>query len=242
LKDLENLNKIRKIIKKITLINAISHKGKAQINPVLGKLLSENTLLKRKIKEIKPLVEDVVKDVNAIAEEKQIDILKKLWPKTLRRKKEKVKEKKLPPLPNIQKYEQIVTRFAPNPNSVLHLGSGRAIVLSHEYAKINQGQFILRFEDTDPRLKRSSLEFFDLIRKDLEWLDCYWDAEFIQSDRLAQGIYYKYALELLTKGFAYICNCEIEEFRNKIRQKIPCPCRSLKSEVNLLRWEAMLSK
>jgi|SRR6059058_3549707 len=71
----------------------------------------------------------------------------------------------LPPLPNADKYATIVTRFAPNPDFVLHLGSIRAIILSHDYARMYKGRFLLRFDDTDPRLKKSALEYYDLIRR-----------------------------------------------------------------------------
>jgi len=90
----------------------------------------------------------------------------------------------LPPLPNADKYATIVTRFAPNPDFVLHLGSIRAIILSHDYARMYKGRFLLRFDDTDPRLKKSALEYYDLIREDVPWLECQWDAEYIASDRI----------------------------------------------------------
>src|SRR6266540_7382645 len=91
--------------------------------------------------------------------------------------------KSLPPLQNAEKYKEIVTRFAPNPDFVLHLGSIRAVILSHDYARKYSGRFLLRFEDTDPRLKRSALEYYDAIGEDLKWLECQWDAKYIQSDR-----------------------------------------------------------
>ncbi len=56
--------------------------------------------------------------------------------------------KTLPPLPNADKYDTIVTRFAPNPDFVLHLGSIGAIILSHDYARMYNGRFLLRFDDT----------------------------------------------------------------------------------------------
>ncbi|HZD12485.1 MAG TPA: glutamate--tRNA ligase family protein, partial [Candidatus Binatus sp.] len=98
--------------------------------------------------------------------------------------------KTLPPLPRADRYEKIVTRFAPNPDFVLHLGSVRAIILSHDYARMYNGTFIIRFEDTDPRLKKSVLEYYDLIREDLKWLASSWDHEYIQSDRIP--IYYEH--------------------------------------------------
>jgi glutamyl-tRNA synthetase len=231
-------SEIRETIRKIALANAAAYKGKAQIGPVLGRLLAEKPELKSKIQEIATIVKEIVEEVNKIPLREQIEILKKFWPNLL--SKEKVEEKKgLPPLPNVGKYPQVVTRFAPNPDCVLHLGSARAIILSHEYARMYNGKFILRFEDTDPRLKKSSLKFFDMIREDLKWLGCRWDAEYIQSDRIE--IYYQYAEKLLRDGNAYICTCRREEFREKVMNSKPCPCRSLSSEENLARWKNMLN-
>ncbi|MCS7120506.1 MAG: glutamate--tRNA ligase [Candidatus Bathyarchaeota archaeon] len=228
---------IREIVRKIAIANAIAHKGKAQSGPVLGRLLAERNELKSRIDEIRKIVEDVVQEVNMIPVEEQIEIAKKNWPEILSRSK--IEEKKvLPPLPNIEKYSQIVTRFAPNPDCVLHLGSARAIILSHEYARLYNGRFILRFEDTDPRLKRSSLEFFDLIRNDLEWLGCRWDEEYIQSDRME--IYYQYAEKLLRDGNAYVCTCKREDFRRKVMKREACPCRDLTPEENMVRWKRMI--
>jgi len=236
-----NVNsEIRGTIRRIALANAIMHEGKAQTKPVLGKLISEKPELKKRIREIGLLVNEVVQEINRLSLDEQKETIKRLWPETIAKEKEKIEEKKvLPPLPNVEKYSQVVTRFAPNPDCVLHLGSARAIILSHEYARMYKGRFILRFEDTDPRLKKSSLKFFDLIKEDLKWLGCEWDAEYIQSDRMK--IYYEYAERLLRDGHAYICTCRREDFRERASHKKPCPCRSLKPEENLTRWEGMLN-
>jgi glutamyl-tRNA synthetase len=101
-----------------------------------------------------------------------------------------------------------------------------------------KGKFILRFEDTDPRIKRTVLEFYDLIREDLAWLGCKPDEECIQSDRIP--IYYEYAEKLLKQGNAYVCTCRPELFRKKILAGQPCPCRKLPVEEHLIRWQHML--
>ena len=132
-------------------------------------------------------------------------------------------DKTLPPLPNAEKYNRVVTRFAPNPDFVLHLGSVRAIILSHDYARMYNGRFIVRFEDTDPRLKKSVLEYYDAIRVDLRWLECLADAEYIQSDRLS--VYYDYAFKLLEQGEVYVCTCEREAFSTRVNLGDACPCR-----------------
>jgi len=230
--------KIRESIWKIALLNAVHHGGKAQNGPVFGKLLAEHPELKEKIKEISSLINEVVQEVNKLALDEQKHIVSEKWPEALIIEKVEV-ERKLPPLPNTSRYKKIVTRFSPNPDCVIHLGSARAIILSHEYAKMYNGFFYLRFEDTDPKVKKPHLPFYDSIRDDLAWLGCKPDDEFIQSDRL--NIYYEHAERLLKDGNAYICTCQPEAFREKILARKPCPCRQLSPEENLTRWKHMLN-
>src|SRR5947199_4395897 len=147
--------------------------------------------------------------------------------------------KTLPPLPNADKYTTIVTRFAPNPDFVLHLGSIRAIILYHDYALMYKGRFLLRFDDTDPRLKKSALEYYDLIMEDVRWLECEWDAEYIASDRIP--LYYEHAEKVLRSGDAYICTCTPDDFRVNINAGRACPDRSKSAERNLADWEKMLN-
>ncbi len=147
--------------------------------------------------------------------------------------------KALPPLQNTDKYAAIVTRFAPNPDFVLHLGSIRAIILSHDYARMYKGRFLLRFDDTDPRLKKSALEYYDMIREDVRWLECQWDAEYIASDRIP--IYYEHAEKVLKSGDAYICTCTPDNFRLNINAGRACPDRSKNPEQNLVDWAKMLN-
>src|SRR3990170_3298637 len=198
---LQDDKELREIIRKAALLNAVQHDGKAQAGPILGKILGEIQELRTKTKELSALINEVLSEVNNFSVDEQKRIVAEKWPETL--KKTKVEEeKRLPPLPNADKYAQVVTRFSPNPDCVLHLGSARAIILSHEYARIYHGKFILRFEDTDPRVKRTVLEFYDSIRTDLHWLGCRVDEEFIQSDRIP--IYYEYTSRLIRDGNAYV--------------------------------------
>ena len=231
------LQDVRERLLRIALQNAVQHGGKAKAEPVLGKLLAERPDLRQKARELLSLVREVVDEVNAMPLHEQKRLLEERWPEALAREKPEEKPQ-LPPLPNVDKYERVITRFAPNPDCVLHLGSARAVILSHDYARLYKGRFYLRFDDTDPRTKRPRLEFYDAIREDLRWLGCGWDAEYMQSDRLP--IYYRWAEKLLSKGYAYVCTCGREEFRRLVLSCLPCPCRSLPVEDQLERWEWML--
>ncbi len=220
------------------MINAVKHEGKALKGPVVGKVLAERPELRAKAKEITKIIEEIVDEVNNLPQAVQKGLVEEKWPEALLKEKSEEEMKKLPPLPSAEEYKNIVTRFSPNPDCVLHLGSARAIILCHEYARIYKGKFILRFEDTDPKLKRPVLDFYDRIREDLAWLQCKPDEEYIQSDRIP--IYYDYAEKLLTDGNAYICTCKPELFRKKILAQHPCPCRSLPPEEQMERWRRML--
>lgn len=227
---------LRELIRKAALLNAASHDGLAQPGAIVGKILGERKDLRTRAKELTGLINSIVAEVNSLGLAEQKAIVERNWPEI--QKKEKPEEKKLPQLPNAEKFTQIVTRFSPNPDSVLHLGSARAIILSHEYARMYGGKFILRFEDTDPKIKRPSLAFYDSIRQDLKWLGCKVDEEYIQSDRLP--IYYEYTERLIADGNAYVCECMPEEFRKMILAKEACPCRVMSAGENLARWRQML--
>ena len=230
---------VEELILKYALINAYTHKGKANPKAVIGKVLGENPELRPKAKEIIPLVNEIVERVNGMSIEEQESKLKEIYPEFFEAKKEKKEEKKgLPPLPKAEK-GKVVTRFAPNPDGAFHLGNARAAILSHEYARLYGGKFILRFDDTDPKVKRPEPIFYDWIKEDLEWLGFKIDEIHIASDRLE--IYYDYAEKLIRMGKAYVCTCEPEKFRELRDKGIACPHRDEPVEVQLERWRKMLN-
>ncbi len=75
-----------------------------------------------------------------------------------------------------------VTRFAPSPTGLLHVGNLRTALFNHLIARKAGGTFILRIDDTDP--ERSKQEYVDQIQRDLEWLGLTWDRMERQSARL----------------------------------------------------------
>jgi len=90
-------------------------------------------------------------------------------------------------------------RFAPSPTGYLHIGGARTALFNWMYARAQNGQFILRIEDTD--LLRSKKEYLDEILDSLEWLGLNWDELYKQSDRFS--IYREYAEKLLKEEKAY---------------------------------------
>lgn len=228
------LEEARKLAFRWALTNAIEHGGRANVKAVIGKLVAEMPELRSRIRELYIIVEKIVAEVNELPREEQIFSLHKVGSVEKLRPEEK---RGLPELPEIERYQTVITRFAPNPNGPLHIGHVRAALLSYEYARRYKGKFILRFEDTNP--ENAMLEMYELIKRDLRWLDISWDEEYMQSDRLE--IYYGYAEQLLRDGNAYVCTCEVESFRELRDKGKPCPCRELSSEEHLQRWQRMIA-
>jgi len=98
----------------------------------------------------------------------------------------------------------VVTRFAPSPTGLMHLGNVRTALLNWLYARKHGGRFLLRFEDTDQG--RSEQEYVDAIKADLSWLGLDWDDDVLfQSEHAAS---HSKALEKLAdQGLAYRCFC-----------------------------------
>ncbi|HVW57016.1 MAG TPA: glutamate--tRNA ligase [Rhizobiaceae bacterium] len=109
----------------------------------------------------------------------------------------------------------VTVRFAPSPTGLIHIGNTRTALFNWLFAKQRNGQFILRFDDTD--VARSKQGYADAIRSDLEWLGIRPDRIEYQSKRFAA---YDAAVERLKKaGLLYPCyeTAEELELRRKIR-------------------------
>ena len=95
---------------------------------------------------------------------------------------------------------QVVTRFAPSPTGLFHIGSARTALFNYLYAKKHNGKFILRVEDTDKT--RSEKQYEDDITSGLKWLGLDWDEFHRQSERTE--VYKKYLQKLLDEDKAYL--------------------------------------
>ncbi len=232
-----NAYEIRKLTFKYALQNAVLHEGKAELKAVISKVIAEKPEVRSIIRNVIPLIKEIIEEVNRkpLAEQKRI--LQERYPELLEKRVVK-EEKKLPPLPNVEKYGKVVTRFAPNPDFVLHLGNARPAILSYEYARMYKGKFILRFDDTDPKIKKPMPEAYDLIKDDLKWLGIRWDGEYVQSRRLE--IFYDYATKLIKLGGAYVDTCDSNTFRKYRDNMKPCPHRNQSIEDALELWDKML--
>lgn len=227
---------LEKLVKGYVLKNAVRHGGQARVGSVMSMILGDNPDLKPRAKEVVKLVQKYVNEINKIPLPEQKRILKEEYEWLLREEREKKEEKTLPPLPNAVE-GKVVTRFAPNPDFVIHLGNARPAILSDEYAKMYKGRMILRFEDTDPRTKRPMIEAYDLIKEDLRWLNVVWHEEYIQSQRIV--IFYDVAREVIKRGCAYIDLCK-EKSRELLRAGKSCETRNNSVEWQLEQFDKIL--
>jgi glutamyl-Q tRNA(Asp) synthetase len=113
-----------------------------------------------------------------------------------------------------------VTRFAPSPTGLLHLGHAYSALLAHDRARASGGQFLLRIEDIDPG--RSRPEFVQAIFDDLAWLGLSWDGPVLfQSQRLSL---YAAALERLrAHDLVYPCFCTRKAIQAEIAASASAP-------------------
>jgi len=105
---------------------------------------------------------------------------------------------------------KVHTRFPPEPNGYLHIGHCKALTIDFGTAEHFGGICNLRMDDTNPA--KEDTEFVDAIQEDIHWLGFDWDDRFYYgSDYFEQT--YEYAIELIKKGLAYVCELTPEQFR-----------------------------
>ena len=228
------------IVKKYALQNAVEYNGSGKSGSVLGRILGERTDLRSKAKELKKLVETEVNIANEMALDKGVEAVRKVLeetnPEALNRQKQ-IKRVGLKELPNAEK-GKVVLRFAPNPNGPLTLGHARGVTINSEYSKIYEGKVVLRFDDTDSKVKPPIKEAYGWIESDYEWLTGK-KPDIIVKASERMDIYLEYAEKLLRDDFGYVCKCSAEKFKKLRDDSKECPCRSKSPLENLSHWKLM---
>ncbi|PNK61581.1 glutamine--tRNA ligase/YqeY domain fusion protein [Psychrobacter sp. FDAARGOS_221] len=138
------------------------------------------------------------------------------------------------------KYQQIVTRFPPEPNGYLHLGHVKSICLNFGISEEFDGICNLRFDDTNPTAEKQ--DYIDNIKNDVEWLGFKW----ANQPYYASGYFdqlYKWAIQLIEQGDAYVdlqTPEQIKENRGSFNEPgKPSPQRDASVEENLQRFDDM---
>mgnify|MGYP006409561277 CR=1 FL=1 len=136
---------------------------------------------------------------------------------------------------NIPESGEVITRFPPEPNGYLHLGHVKAMEIDFDFAKINNGKCILRYDDTNPLAEHG--EFYDNIREDVEWLGYNYCKITYTSDYFDE--LFNYAIQLINQGDAYICQLSPDDIKSYRNQKIESPYKNRSIEESLSLFENM---
>lgn len=217
------------------LKNAIEHEGKAQAGAVLSPLFHEG-LDKKDVKEIMPIIQEILKKVNAMS----LDDQKKQFSKEEKEvsHRDVREEGELPELPEAKK-GKVVMRIAPYPSGPLHIGNTRQLLLNDEYVKKYGGKLYLIIDDTIGSNEKQIIpEAYEMIEEGARWLDVKYSKPVIhKSDRLE--LYYKYAEELIKKGEAYVCYCSADELRENRKNEKECEHRKQSPVAAMKEWKKM---
>jgi len=134
---------------------------------------------------------------------------------------------------------QVHTRFPPEPNGYLHIGHCKALCINFGIAEKYNGICNLRMDDTNPA--KEDTEYVDAIMEDIRWLGFDWDDRFFYGSDYFQDDY-GFAVELIKKGLAYVCELTPEEFkecRGDVGKPAVSPYRDRPIEENLTLFEEM---
>ena len=135
---------------------------------------------------------------------------------------------------------RIHTRFPPEPNGYLHIGHAKAICLNFDLAAEYKGLCNLRFDDTNPT--KEETKYVEAIKEDINWLGFNWDDRLYYASDYFK-ILYEYALKLIEKGKAYVCDLspdKIREYRGTLTESGKnSPYRDRTVEENLELFEKM---
>ena len=229
--------KLKKEIRKMALQNAFEHGGETRDKIILGKILGTKPEFRTKVKEISEDISKIVSSVNQLSLEEQKKEIDENFPELLIPKEKIIEREGLPELKDAIQ-GNVITRFPPEPNGYPHIGHAKAAIINSEYAKMYDGKFILRMDDTNPEAER--MEYHAAIKVGLEWLGIEFDTVKSTSDDME--LFYEKAIELINFGKAYICTCKRENISKNRRERKECKCSKGDIEKNNKNWEKMQEK
>jgi glutamyl-tRNA synthetase len=223
------------------LANAVEYESDAQTGAVIGPLMGENPDFREHGDEVPDVVGGVVARVNDLSPAERRDRLADVAPERLAdiEADDDVEEgPTLPDLPNVSQGE-VTMRVAPNPNGPWHIGHARMAAVIGMYKERYNGQFVCRFDDTDPSTKRPELDAYDAILDAIGYLGFEPDSVIKASDRLET--YYDHARALTDAGGAYTCSCPQGEFSKLKNAGDACPHRDKDAARVHEEFEAMVA-
>ncbi|PSH02451.1 MAG: glutamate--tRNA ligase [Nanohaloarchaea archaeon QH_8_44_6] len=214
--------------RKYALKNAVEYGGECNPGAVIGKLINETGEEPEKVQQT---AGKICGEVNQMSPEDQKEALEKY--------EFDEKKQEHDPIPDldVEEDEEVVVRFAPNPNGPSHIGHARGMVINGELRDKYDGKLILRFDDTDPVTKRPLEEAYEMLPEDYEWLG--YKPDEIRYSSKNFDTYIEYAEKLIEEHKAYVCFCSQEEGSSYRSEGEPCPHRDTSTEENMDDWKKM---
>ena len=226
-----DIDELKQMLRKYALANALKFNGKSSPGAIISAAINERPELKQTIKILSLEARDVSDSINSMSMD---DIRKELESKhpEMLEKKEKKEERNIFAFLNIKEGDKIKTAFPPGPEKYPHIGHAKSVLLNYMLAKQYGGQFILRFEDTNPNLVKG--EFYDIMLDNFKWLGVQWDELQYASDYME--LFYEFAVKTIKEGNAYMCFCKDEQLEKTRSEGIACAHRAHTIEENMQLW------
>ncbi|MFB6116495.1 MAG: glutamate--tRNA ligase [Candidatus Nanosalina sp.] len=221
---------LEEIARKYALRNAVEHGGECNPGAVIGKIFAEEEFEDKG--EVTETAQKVCQEVNELSPDEQEEELEKYEFE----EEEEEEHDPIPDLPDAEE-EEVVVRFAPNPNGPPHIGHARGMTINGELWDKYDGKLILRYDDTDPVTKRPMEEAYEMYEQDYTWLG--YEPDEIRYSSKNFDTYIEYAEKLIEMGEAYVCMCSQEEGQKYRKEGEPCPHRDQEPEENMDLWEGM---
>lgn len=222
--------------RRFALQNAVEHGGEANQGAVIGRIMAYDEAYKDDAGEVAKTAGRIVGEVNQLDVDEQRARLDELG--SIEMEAKDTHREGLPELPGAEEVDEVVMRFAPNPNGPPSLGHSRGMCINGAYQAEHDGRLLLRFDDTDPVNKPPWAPAYEMFEEAFEWLGIEIAEVLYASDRM--DTYHAYAREALEMGAAYTCECTPEAFREHKAAKEACPHRDDPADEQLARWEAMV--
>ncbi len=216
---------IESIILKHALKNAFDY-GKTSPGNIVGKVIGEAPEAKADMKSLMKKISDMAALVNSYPKDKVIAEMSNF------KYEIKVEKEKTITLAGALD-GQVVTRFPPEPNGFPHIGHAKAAWIDYESARIYNGKFLMRFDDTNPEKEKQ--EYVDAILYWLKWLGIPVGEPIFASDFMPQLI--GHADKLVANGDAYVCQCAPETSKQLRFDGKECQCRLNTVEKNTGLWD-----
>ena len=223
---------LEEIARKYALRNAVEHGGECNPGAVIGKIFAEEEFEDKG--EVTQKAQEVCQEVNELSLEEQEEELENYEFE----EQEKEEHDPIPDL-DVDEEDEVVVRFAPNPNGPPHIGHARGMTINGELKEKYDGKLILRYDDTDPVTKRPMKEAYEMYENDYTWLG--YEPDEIRYSSKNFDTYIEYAEELIEMNKAYVCFCSQEEGHKYRKEGEACPHRDQSVEKNMDLWKEMRS-